>query len=1624
MTSSFLARLVLSLSVGALLAASAAAQQHATIERGFRPEKSFQIGDVDHVNLLNGNLAVTIPVGSPYETHGGFRYGLTLVYNSSIWDFEEDINPPTGLTSAFPQRLANAGLGWQLTVGQLLSPTNPINTTANLWNYIAPDGSEHSFYDTLLPGQVVTTGRRYTRDLSYLRLVTGSPIDWDGRIGLPTQRLEMPDGEKRIFAQYVAGEWRLIRIEDPFGNSLTVEYNNATCGDCWLLRDNYGRIHTVQFQNFSAQPSRAVSAVNLSGGRTYSFAYSTPTISRGCPDGSGTSVKVPLLGSVTQPDGSRWTMTYNQDLVVGCSSLSGRLTSLEVPTKGRIDWSYGNYPMTTSGASCQVKSWVQQSTGVRQRTTTAPSPAGATVTGTWTYLPKISAGSNCNPPRERTTEVTGPLGHLEVNYFQVFRHPLTEGDWDSADFGLPLTRLTPDPQGGGRFLSRRIFDCPGGVCPATPVREIYVAYEKDALIEPAMTEPDDPNRNRRPLAERTYFNEDADAAFESHSGSTSSNWDGLGHFRQSNLDGNFGAGDSKSTFTSWNGSSGQAVPGINASWVLDTYGEQRTTEGSFTSVVQSCFDVGATAATRKGFLSRRRVLEGTAAGAHDLISTYTPDSSGNVVREEYFGGDLQNAGTGDLCNTEFSLPDDNEFRIDHTITPTLRKSFYVTENDEPFSYSFRDETLSLATGEVTASRDSAALQTTYLYDAMGRLTRVSPATGHGSQVRYTYFLPTPAQPAVTPRVEIQRRDNAGVAVLAESKIEFDGLGRAARSFEKLPGPGFVSVNSKYDGAGNRISVSELGSPTQVTISDSFDPFGRPGRITAPDGHEATFGYAGVRRIDRTVTIGTSFNSTTGTVVESDAKTTETYDAQGRLWKVTEPSGTGGANVTTTYGYDDSNRLRTVSTTSGAVTQNRAFSYDGRGVMKSETHPEKGGASGNGTVTYSLFDSRGRATRKQDGPHDLTFSFDRAEHLVQVRNTAGGKLWKEFQYAANNSGSNLRRGKVITATRYNYPVLSGVEHPAVVTESYTYAGRNGRVSQRTTGVTYDGVTAASFNQTFTYDPLGNVSVIDYPQCTHAACSALAATPRSITPTFTEGYLTALSTFVTSITYHPNGQVAQIVNGNGTRTIIANDPNGMRRPLSFEAQAQDGTPLWTTGNYAYDGTGNVTKIGGQWFTYDKVSRLSAATQQLGATGGGTVVSQSYAYDAFGNLQSIAGNAGRMTPTSSSTNRLNGAGTTYDTAGNLTAWNGATYEYDALDRMWHMQSGAENWLYVYTPDDERIWSIKVGANNDTWSIRDLDQKVLRDYTRFKSDWTATRDYLYRGSQLLGAITPKAPRYYHLDHLGTPRLTTSIIPNPLGYHVYYPYGEEATDPNQGDSDRMKFTGHERDLGSAAGTGDDLDYMHARFCSPVTGRFMGVDPGDSAKRAMPQSWNKYAYALGNPVRYTDADGETEREGVLAGVVINRSNEVVWVAGDVGGKTYVIPLKPGESSQSYFGDADAIVIDPGIASSNGARLGSSIEGNSEGAIKIGTGQVTVGDDEPLDLDLDRSIGYLLSGIAGRAGFLSTKQAKKEGWVIPGDRQGAEKTKQELQQLEAKRKREEKQKRDEAEKKKKAKPHAG
>jgi RHS repeat-associated protein len=69
-------------------------------------------------------------------------------------------------------------------------------------------------------------------------------------------------------------------------------------------------------------------------------------------------------------------------------------------------------------------------------------------------------------------------------------------------------------------------------------------------------------------------------------------------------------------------------------------------------------------------------------------------------------------------------------------------------------------------------------------------------------------------------------------------------------------------------------------------------------------------------------------------------------------------------------------------------------------------------------------------------------------------------------------------------------------------------------------------------------------------------------------------------------------------------------------------------------------------------------------------------------------------------------------------------------------------------------------------------------------------------------------------------------------------------------DRESLKFTGKERD----SETG--LDYFGARYFGGAQGRFTSVDPELIPRDITnPQMWNKYAYAVNNPMRYVDPDG-------------------------------------------------------------------------------------------------------------------------------------------------------------------------
>jgi YD repeat-containing protein len=222
-------------------------------------------------------------------------------------------------------------------------------------------------------------------------------------------------------------------------------------------------------------------------------------------------------------------------------------------------------------------------------------------------------------------------------------------------------------------------------------------------------------------------------------------------------------------------------------------------------------------------------------------------------------------------------------------------------------------------------------------------------------------------------------------------------------------------------------------------------------------------------------------------------------------------------------------------------------------------------------------------------------------------------------------------------------------------------------------------------------------------------------------------------------------------------------------------------WKLGDYEYDGSGNIRRIGADFYAYDTQNRLVVSADASPTT---VVHKQAYTYDDFGNLTTITtAGAGQSTLTvDTSSNQVktvsSGAAAvtpTYDDVGNLKEYGTATYAYDSLNMLTRSTIDGVTRYYIYTAGDERIGTVEVSASGtrSDWTIRDTAGQVLRRLSQESSGgWKWQEDYIYRGGQMLAAEVPDSARtrHFHLDHLGTPRLITGNGGVEISRHDYHP--------------------------------------------------------------------------------------------------------------------------------------------------------------------------------------------------------------------------------------------------------------
>jgi YD repeat-containing protein len=619
-------------------------------------------------------------------------------------------------------------------------------------------------------------------------------------------------------------------------------------------------------------------------------------------------------------------------------------------------------------------------------------------------------------------------------------------------------------------------------------------------------------------------------------------------------------------------------------WLLDLFDRNERTEGtpSTTTVSEHCFDKS------DGFLLGVRRLVGSSPSGKDVVTVFTPETvsspvvmrTGNIAFERNYGADSGAAGTAPPCAAPASPPQyviRNSYERSSTgTTMTVRQSYCsppAASGCTPI-LTVIDADVQKKSGLPTLSRDAAGLRTKYEYDDRGRLKTVTPlgltsTSAVAAPTTYTYNTATfPHSVNIT---------TSGTSGSTTSQLDFDSMGRVARTMSLSAAgdePTWPRVDVQYDGLGRKARVSEpyLPGQTPVYTTYEYDALGRPTRVRAPTGALSRFEYKGARETKRVsfIMIGNQ---------QKEVAVTETSDAQGRLYQVTENSGPSNAAVVTTYTYDGGSRLTGVEmkgAESGAPVQVRSFKYDNRGFLLQEIHPESA------RVYYSGYDARGHASLRTFNdpalgaarvatPHDLRFTFDAAERLVGVEaqhpalTTESFLNLKAYSYATANGtaaggADDYTKGKLLSATRWNYHPDPDIHEADVfeVHEIYAYVDPAGRRTARMTqirrGDTAGTALVREVKQGISYNDLGLVSEIQYPRCVGCLYSATA----SVSLDYLFGRLRHISRRgdqstsiynVATLDRWPGGMVKSVDHGNGMRDEVATDV--MSRPKRMTA-----------------------------------------------------------------------------------------------------------------------------------------------------------------------------------------------------------------------------------------------------------------------------------------------------------------------------------------------------------------------------------------------------------------------------------------------------------------------------------------
>ncbi|WP_250633504.1 RHS repeat-associated core domain-containing protein [Pinirhizobacter soli] len=500
------------------------------------------------------------------------------------------------------------------------------------------------------------------------------------------------------------------------------------------------------------------------------------------------------------------------------------------------------------------------------------------------------------------------------------------------------------------------------------------------------------------------------------------------------------------------------------------------------------------------------------------------------------------------------------------------------------------------------------------------------------------------------------------------------------------------------------------------------------------------------------------------------------------------------SVVTTYGYDAADHIVSVTDPRGLVT---SYTYDGFGNRWSVVSPDSG------TTNYA-YDSFGRLSGfVRANAVQTTFGYDAISRVTSV--AAGGQT-QSFAYDActNGLGRLCSASDVTGATSYAYTP-------------------EGWISGR--GFSVDGTVYALG---YSYDSMGNVAVVNYPDGKQAVYSYNYGAVSSVA--LNSGGTQAI--VASGVTWTPgNDQLASWLSGNGVSNGMAYDTDGRLTAVSASGALNLA--------FSYDAANRLVGIvngfdpaSSESLGYGAQSRLlSVYTNQ---------VSAAYSYDANGNRITSLENGGSSTLTyGANSNQLatsSGAvAQTYgfDELGNITTLGGSViYGYNPFNRLVTAGSTA---AYV-SPEGQRLR--KTSPLGSTYFAPDTGGTLLAE-----ADNGVWVDYIWLGGRIIARATDGQLEAVHGDELGRPQVVTNAAGAAVWSAQNTPFSRTVVLSNTSPLN-IGLPGQYFDQETGLWNNGARDY------DPNVGRYIQSDPIGLAGGI-----NTYAYAGGDPLSNSDPLG-------------------------------------------------------------------------------------------------------------------------------------------------------------------------